>query len=352
MSCNPRHTTVYKNQTLLSHKLVTVTTMLPDDVIKSLEKKYRQSTIKTMNNNIKRIFIHALKTETYKTESLYEIDKIKPYLEDQSLGMRKTLIANILGLLKLQTKPKTPKAVIKKWEKYFDNVCKEYADKSKYKESSEKEKANHIPMSDIKDILATYEKKAKQIEKQDTFTVTDMIIYEKYIILYLYTTIPPLRSEDYYKMLLTISRKDNYINLKTKMMYIKVYKTSKTYGTRKIKLTPELNNVLKKWVEIQKKFNPEIETIYLMPTISSKLTKPQSQQGFTDLLNRIFAPKKISSSMLRKIYISEIIDKQLSPDERKEITKIMGHSLEMQEFIYSRFSDNIHKTIKIKVKKA
>lgn len=325
--------------------------MLPNDVIKSLEKKYRPSTIKTMSNNIRRIFINALKTETYKTEDLYEIDKIKPYLEEQGLGMKKTLIANILGLLKLQKKPKTPKAIIKKWEKYFDQVCKDYADKSKYKESTEKEKANHMPMSEIRDILTTYEIKAKQIEKQESLSVTDMITYEKYILLYLYTTLPPLRSEDYYKMLLTISRKDNYINLKTKTMYIKVYKTSKTYGTRKIKLTPELNDVIKNWVAIQKKFNPDIETVYLMPTISSKLLKPQSQQGFTDLLNRIFAPKKISSGMLRKIYISELIDKQLSPDERKEITKIMGHSLEMQEFIYSRFSDRVHKTIKIKIKK-
>lgn len=327
--------------------------MLPENVIKSLEKKYRPSTIKTMNNNIKRIFINALKKEEYKTEDLYELQKIKPYLEEQKLGMRKTLTANILGLLKLQ-KPKTPKKIIKQWEKYFDDICKEYADKSKYKESSEKEIANHMSMDEIKSILNAYKEKAKIIEKKDTLKMADMITYEKYIILYLYTTLPPLRSEDYYNMLLTISKKHNYINLKSKVMYIKVYKTSKTYGTRKINISNELRDVLKSWLELQKRYNPEIELVYLMPTVSSNLTKSQSQQGFTDLLNRIFHPKKISSGMLRKIYISEMIDKSLSPDERKEITKIMGHSLEMQEFIYSRFSDRVHKNdkIKIKIKKA
>lgn len=327
--------------------------MLPDEVLKSLEKKYRPSTIKTMNNNIKRIFLKALKTDVYKTEDLYEIDKIKPYLEEQKIGVKKTLIANILGLLKLQTKPKTPKKVLTKWEKYFDEVCKDYADKSKYKESSEKEKENHMSMEEIKQTLKHYETLTKPIRHKEgkDLKPKDMITFEKYIVLLLYTTLPPLRSEDYYKMLLTISKKDNYTNLKSRVMYIKVYKTSKTYGTRKINLSKELTDELKTWVEIQKKYNPEITTVYLMPTVSSKLTKPLSQQAFTDLLNRIFHPKKISSSMLRKIYISELIDKQLSPDERKAITKIMGHSLEMQEFIYSRFSERVHKPVKIKIKK-
>lgn len=327
--------------------------MLPEDVKKSLEKKYRPSTIRTIDNNIKRIFIQALQTEKYETAKLYEIDTIKSYLEKQGLGMRKTLTANILGLLKLQTKPKTPKKIITKWEKYFDEICKEYADKSKYKESSEKEIENHMPMTEIRTLLESYKTKSEKIKnkKSEDLTMTDMINYEKFIILTLYTTLPPLRSEDYYKMLLTISRKENYINLKSKVMYIKVYKTSKTYGTRKITLTPQLTNSLKSWVELQKKYNPELTTIYLMPTIKSNLTKPQSQQGFTDLLNRIFHPKKISSSMLRKIYISELIDKELTPQERKDITKIMGHSLEMQEFIYSRFSKRVHKPIKIKIKK-
>lgn len=328
--------------------------MLPEEVIKSLEKKYRPSTIKTMNNNIKRIFLNALKSEKYRTEDLYEIDKIKPYLSEQSLGMRKTLTANILGLLKLQTKPKTPKKIVKSWEKYFDEICKEYADKSKYKESSEKEKQNHMSMDEIRDILKVYESDAKKIDDKTELRMSDMITYEKFIILYLYTTLPPLRSEDYYNMLLTISKKNNYINLKSKIMYIKVYKTSKTYGTRKIKLSKELVNILSKWLELQKRFNKDLDIYYLMPTISSNLARPQSQQGFTDLLNRIFHPKKISSSMLRKIYISELIDKELSPEERKDITKIMGHSLEMQEFIYSRFSKRVHKDDKIviKVKKA
>lgn len=326
--------------------------MLPEDVKKTLEKKYRPSTIRTMDNNIKRIFINALKTEKYNTKELYEVDKIKSYLGEQGLGIRKTLVANILGLLKLQTKPKTPKKILTKWEKYFDEICKEYADKSKYKESSEKEVKNHMSMDEIRGLLESYEDNIKNIEEKEELKTRDMITYEKYIVLLLYTTLPPLRSEDYYKMLLTISKKENYINLKTGIMYVKVYKTSKTYGTRKINLPKKIVETLKKWVELQKKFNRELETVYLMPTIGSKLTKPQSQQGFTDLLNRIFKPKKISSSMLRKIYISEMIDKRLSPEERKKITKIMGHSLEMQEFIYSRFSDKIHKKIKIKIKQS
>ena len=316
--------------------------MFSDKLKKSLTNKYRESTIKTMENNIKRVNKHALDKTEFVEKDLHKIDIIKPYLEEQGLGIKKTLIANIIGVLK-HTIPKTPKKVLTKWEKYFNDVCKVYADKTKYKESSEKDKENHMSMNEIMEIFNKYKDGVKGItEDKHELKPSEITMYEKYIILYLYTTLPPLRSEDYYKMLLTISKKDNYINLKTGIMYIKHYKTSKTYGTRKIKLPKDLVEVLRRWYKIQKKFNEKLEKVYLIPIVKTKLESSQSQQGFTDLLNRIFYPKKISSSMLRKIYVSEILDKNLSPDERKKLTKVMGHSLEMQEFIYSRFSDRVH----------
>ena len=75
----------------------------------------------------------------------------------------------------------------------------------------------------------------------------------------------------------------------------------------------------------------------LLVNIQSK--KPLTQQAMTAYLNRIFQPKKISSSMLRKIYISDIIAKRASKQERKKLALEMKHSLAAQTFVYGRFEE-------------
>jgi hypothetical protein len=53
-----------------------------------------------------------------------------------------------------------------------------------------------------------------------------------------------------------------------------------------------------------------------------------SSSGITTQLNRIFAPKKISSSMLRHIYLTDKYGDV--KEEMAEDAKAMGHSVSMQ----------------------
>ena len=68
-----------------------------------------------------------------------------------------------------------------------------------------------------------------------------------------------------------------------------------------------------------------------------------SQQGFTSLMNSIFKPYKISSSMMRKIFISDFLASKPSADLRKKVANQMAHALDTQEFIYQRFVDKEQK---------
>jgi hypothetical protein len=52
--------------------------------------------------------------------------------------------------------------------------------------------------------------------------------------------------------------------------------------------------------------------------------------------------KNVSSSMLRKCFISDKIDEGITAEERKKTAKIMGHSVGTQQSIYSKFSDVLH----------
>ena len=47
----------------------------------------------------------------------------------------------------------------------------------------------------------------------------------------------------------------------------------------------------------------------------------------------------VSSNELRKIYITEIVGR-LNMEERLGLSRLMGHSVEMQEFVYRRHGDN------------
>jgi integrase len=134
-----------------------------------------------------------------------------------------------------------------------------------------------------------------------------------------------------YKRLLNITQK-NIFDLKNNKFIIGQYKTEKTHGIRFITIPKKLIQIVEKWYQITDSKN-------LIPNLKEK-DVPMTQQAFTDLLFRIFQPKNISTSMLRKIYISDKLKNSSfrnDPVKRKKLAHEMGHTLETQEFIYNRF---------------
>ena len=306
---------------------------LKNKIKKSLDEKYRESTVERIQSGIKNIFVNVFQTETFDKKLLYKFRIIKKYLETKEVASRKTLVANILSILKSE---KSNKRIIERYERYFKKIVLDYEDESKYKEKTQKEKDNFVEWSYIEDLKNKYKGYVEKLKYPYSFK--DMILFEKYLILELYTGIPPLRGEDYFNTKLEYDKENNYINLKTRILYLKKYKTSDKYGKRRIKIPLHINKLLKKWFYIQKGYNKNLYNYWLLPKISSELKENINSKGFSKMMSEIFKPKKISSVLLRKMYISkELSDPDITPFERKRIAKIMGHSLEMQEFIYSKY---------------
>ena len=116
-----------------------------------------------------------------------------------------------------------------------------------FQEASEKEEENKLSKDDL--IKLREEWKGKLTEK---FTKNDLY----FVLLSLYTYLPPLRSQDYIDSFLTIKeRKDlldckqNHLCLETKKLYIFNYKTASTYGTRTIEIPNELIQILNSFKE-------------------------------------------------------------------------------------------------------
>lgn len=158
-----------------------------------------------------------------------------------------------------------------------------------------------------------------------------------YVVLSLYTYLPPLRSEDFINTYLYYNcekediKDKNYLCLTCKKLILTKYKTSKAYGVREIDIPNDLRDILHK-------YKMKTNSIYV---ISSPNNKKFHESSFHRLLLEA-TNKKISSSAIRKIYVSESIDKNMSVKDRKKAAQIMGHSISTQSIMYSKFSKLLH----------
>jgi integrase len=111
------------------------------------------------------------------------------------------------------------------------------------------------------------------------------------------------RSKDYvdFKIRNVDEDKDNYISKDMKELVFNSYKTSKAYGTQRIKLPTKLKNILKKWIQI----NPS--DYLLIDSTGAPLGGPdKSSNGSVKLnqrLQKIFG-KKSGVNILRHSILS------------------------------------------------
>jgi integrase len=126
-------------------------------------------------------------------------------------------------------------------------------------------------------------------------------------------------------------KKNNYL--------VNLSKTNKlfSYGSDKVKskieggsntvnITKELNSVLNLWLHFNKSDN-------LLVTQQGGMGMTKNQ--LTLLLNRIFKPKMISTSMLRKIYLTNMFGDEAERNSKKQkIAEEMNHSIGQVQNLY------------------
>ena len=163
---------------------------------------------------------------------------------------------------------------------------------------------NWITYSELTDIFNKYYDKyiniindKKPVKINDYYNIQNMVIFSFYILL------EPVRSQE----IATLKYKnfdkktDNYIDIKNKLLIFNDYKTKKTYKTIEIDLSnnDKLINLIKSFILFKQKNKFDIDYLFN----SNDNTAIDSSQ-LHKRLNRIIG-LKISSSMIRKIYLSE-----------------------------------------------
>lgn len=214
-------------------------------------------------------------------------------------------------------------------------------DKNKYNQmKSEKEEMNWVSFDILQQSIKNNLKAVNKIIKRaDSYSMKEAKIIMNWVISVLYTGSkenPPVRL-DFNNMIIKTKEEyaedhdenQNYLvihSLRTKYFIFAEYKTSKSYGKKSIKLAPELNKMINKWMQLKTKIKG-IDSNYLLFNNKGGAVGESSMSNY---INDAFVStgKHITLNLIRHIFITDVANK-LPLKERKEIAEKMFHSLEM-----------------------
>lgn len=237
-----------------------------------------------------------------------------------------TAIVNSIRVL-----PKLPKKVRDLADQYradLDNTISEINAVPRSQKSA-KQIENWMTQDEINKVYERYRKRVFNLEFEIKPNKQDRVDITRFTVLSLYTRIPPRRSQDYRMMVLgEANPKDltlNYMDMSKKLLTFNVYKTSGAYGQQSVNMSPELVADMKKVIELRSL--KEGEHI-LVNSVGKPLT---SSEQLTSILNNAF-DKKVSTSMLRNIFLSSEFGKNLELyKQMNSVAKSMGNSLASQQ---------------------
>lgn len=232
---------------------------------------------------------------------------------------RKTKLAAFVVTLDGLT-DKHAKQVVTQFRTVMNKDLEEVNNKQMNQELSDTQKDNYISWDEVMERYKQLENEVAPLLKMKTMTTSQQQKLQLYVLMSLYTMIPPRRSLDYTSMKVkNISKAiDNYITFgKAKSTLVfNTYKNAKRLGSQKVDIPKDLTAILKKYIS-----KLPADQDYL---IVNSVGKPVIQTFITKALNNFFG-KKISSSMLRHIYLT----KEFGDVDLKKLdatTQAMGNS--------------------------
>lgn len=271
----------------------------PQEILSNLQYKYRDSSISIYEYYIKNAITKISGLSDFDISVLENDSKIREYLSTLEKNASKRDFLNSLIAI-LNAVILVDHELIKKYQELL-KIHSAEAKKDTYS------KERKLPEgSKIKNLL---DLELKMKSEKDPL---------KKLILGLYAYMPILRTEEWTSLKHYEGEKDvgNYINMKEWIIVIKEYKTSETYGERRLKIPEELRGIMVKSGEyLLMKGGRRVSSLELRRILKSELG--------------------ISNNELRRMYISETVP-YLTKIERMKLCEKMGHSIEMQEFVYYR----------------
>ena len=290
--------------------------------------------LKNITDSSKNLYIrNLLKLNDGKTiknlRFLNDSESILAKLEKYKPNTQRSYIIAIVSLLKCMSISDE-----KKWKKLYDKYYTHLETLNKeLKSNTEKtpketenwlsreeidKKHNHyLPIMEI----------ARKKKKLDEREFKDLL---HYLILSLYTLQPPRRNADYQNSLITkkldrdLLNKHNHVDLENKKFLFSNYKTKGTYQIQEQPISDEIMEILKMYTKhhpLKKDLTNKTPIPFLVDFLGNELN---NNNDITRILYRIFDGKKVGSSMMRKMYLTNKYGNTL--EELKDDVEKMGTS--------------------------
>jgi hypothetical protein len=265
---------------------------------------------------------------------LKNIEGIQSKIATYAESTQRAIYATIVSVLTLFKDKPTFKKV---FSTYYDQMmarnklAKEADGKH---EKTEKQAENWVSWADVEKRKSELAAECAKLPKTLSAAMYDTALQS--LVLSLYTDVQPRRNQDYLSMYIVKKWNDklpadkNYLDLASRRFIFNKFKTSRTYGQQVVEIPDELWAVLGQfltkhhplWKGAVRRKNDPVKL--LVGHDGAPLTAVNT---ITRLLNRIFG-KKVGSSMLRHIYLSDKYKDTI--DEMKDDAAAMGHSLTAQ----------------------
>ena len=306
---------------------------IPPRIIKKLEEQYKPESIKKYTFALKKVLKEVYESDKYDINKFKgTVKQVEEYLKtDIPEKQRHSFSFIIYKFLTLE-----PNKIKKRdLEKYKDlNYRMKIAYNPADKNSDDLQNKEEITLKELLDIRSKYDLMSNEKEN-----IKKSSVQLGRLLLYFYTEIPPLRSQDLINTVYgkkTNDAGDNFLDLDKGVLHVISGKTKNSI--RDVKLTDTL-------IKIAKQTKERIASDYVIPRLKNYKEK-MTASNFTHFLNSVIG-KKISSSKLRNIMASKYLDEGLNSEERAKIAKDMGHSFTTHSQIYTKYSRVLHKSREI-----
>lgn len=270
---------------------------------------------------------------------LNDTDTIIKKISEKKLTTQRNYVSAVLTALTCRKDVDDNDEIMMIYKDHLNNLNIEY---DKFIESHEKTQSqvdNWCSLAELKSIRTNYKKRIRNEKyiKKETLTPNEKELLSNYMIVSLYTLLPPVRV-DYAPMqiikdILDDDGETNYLYIKSrnnKEFILNEYKTSKKYGKKIIEIPSELNSVINLYLKFHKLNNSFLFNSKGNYMTAVDLTK-QIPKAFGEYSN-----KHIHLNLLRHIYISENVE---LPDiekikKEKDLADTMCHSVATQKTYY------------------
>ena len=309
------------------------------DLLESQKDKRRsEKTIKMYISNINKLYkILGNEEDMEDLDWLTDVEKITDILSDKHFTTLRNYLNSIIVSLQVA---EYPEELIKEYQSIRDEFNDKYIKENSTGVISAKQEENFATMDEINGVIKEMKEEidSKKLFRKD-ITPKEKALVQMYVIINILTQYPfrndlagmkLIKKKGFNNLSMDEKKKNNYLLQDKNDFYfiLNEYKTQAKYGEKKIKV--EKNNL----PSLLRKYIPLLDSEYLFV---SSTGKPISRNALTQVLSKTFEKylgKKISTTLLRKIYMSSKY--QGTKEEMEKDAEILGHDVGTGQLVYTK----------------